>query len=1517
MKMENVEDIYELSPLQNGMLFHTLLTPGSGMYFEQVGFPLYGPLDVSSFERAWQKVLDRHTILRTSFHWKGLDKPLQVVHREVKLSVEYLDWSGLAAAGQDQRLDAFLARDRERGFELSEAPLLRLTAIALPDGVRYIVFSLHHLLLDGWSSDLVYQEAATIYDAYCRGEQAELPPCRPYGDYIAWLQRQDLSRAEAYWRRHLAGYEGPPPLGVGRPPGGHAHENPEIDVRQIHVSRGTLDKLRQVARRHQLTLNTIVQGAWALLLSRYTGEDDVVFGATVSGRPGELERVESMIGLFINTLPVRARVSPNAQLVPWLQALQASELEARQFEHTPLVQIHAWSEVSREGPLFETLLAFENFPVAIRAQPQHGGLSTRSFGKTNYPLAVAVLPDDGWWVRVMYAHPRFEADAIDRLLGHFETLLAAMADDPDRRLFEIPMLTDADGRQLAEWNDTDTTYPCDATIQQLFEEQVRRAPHAVAVSFGGDHLSYDQLNRRANRLARRLRHVGVGPQRLAAICVDGPVELVTGMLGILKAGGAYVPLDPAYPEERLRFMLADSGAAALVTTGLLSASLPADGTPLLALDDLEENPEDGRDDLPSATTAEDLAYVMYTSGSTGRPKGAAISHRAVIRTVRNTNYITLGPSDTIAQISNFSFDAVTFEVWGALLSGGRLAGIPKNVALSPDDFAVALRSERISAVFVTTDLFNQLVRARADLFHSVGTVLVGGSAIDPKWMAACLRHGRPQRLLHVYGPTESTTFASWHLVERVPEGASSIPIGSPLANTQLYVLGRDVTPLPVGVPGEIYIGGDGLARGYLNRPELTAEKFVPDPFRRRPGARLYRTGDRGRRRPDGALEFLGRLDDQVKIRGFRVEVSEIEAVLREHPDVREAVVLAREDVPGTRRLAAYLVPANGEVSGAEVRRFLETKLPDYMVPSAFVLRDALPLTPNGKVDRKALAASGARLTVEERYVQPRSPAETTLAGIWARVLGVDRVGIHDNFFELGGDSIISIQIVARAREAGLNLTLRQLFDNQTIADLAAVAGSAAGVQAEQGTLEGDVPLTPIQRWFFEQEPVDPHHFNQAALVETPAKLDSDLLERATEHLLFHHDSLRLRFGRQGGRWRQAYEAAGGHVPFARVDLQTVAEPRLRALIEREAAEAQGSLDLGAGPIVRVVWFDLGDRPGRLLFVIHHLAVDAVSWRILMEDFWHAYEHLARGQQVALPAKTSSVRQWARRLSEHAQSATAREELAYWLAAASDPAGRVPLDLLGVDNLAKAARTVTVELDEETTRELVQETPKAYQTQINDVLLTALALALATWTGERAIRFDLEGHGREPLFEDVDLTRTVGWFTTIFPVRLELISDDPGEVLKDVKEQLRRIPDRGLGYGLLRYLSTDPQVIEPLTAAPEPDVGFNYLGQYTAIPELESTGAMRSPRGRRRHLLDVDSAISGGRLRVDWGYSENHHRRSTIERVAGDFIRHLRSLIAHCSSRSGGGFTPSDFAHANITQKDLDKLVGRANKSEAR
>ena len=679
---------------------------------------------------------------------------------------------------------------------------------------------------------------------------------------------------------------------------------------------------------------------------------------------------------------------------------------------------------------------------------------------------------------------------------------------------------------------------------------------------------------------------------------------------------------------------------------------------------------------------------------------------------------------------------------------------------------------------------------------------------------------------------------------------------------------------------------------------MTAEKFLPHPFSEAPGGRLYKTGDLVRYLPDGHLEFLGRLDHQVKVRGFRIELGEIEACLGGHPGVREVVVLAREDSPGEKRLVAYVVAQEEPApSGSELRGFVRERLPEYMVPSAFVGLPALPLTPNGKVDRKALPAPEGR-GVEEGYVPPCTPTEELLAGIWAEVLRQERVGRHDNFFALGGDSILSIQVVARAHQAGLQLTPKQLFQHQSIAELAAVAGTGPQVAAEQGVVSGPVPLTPIQRWFFEQGLPAPQHFNQAFLLEVGSELEPKWVRRVVRQLLVHHDALRLRFTPEGSGWRQVQAGLEETVPFAVVDLSELGVEEQPAALEAVAAEQQGSLDLSSGPLLRVVLFKLGaQRPGRLLLVVHHLAVDGVSWRVLLEDFQQAYQQLRWGQALQLPPKTTAFKAWAERLWGYGRSEAVREELDYWLGGSRRGVRPLPRDYAADPeaNTVASAGYVAVALSEEQTRALLQEVPPVYHTQINDVLLTALVQSFRRWTGAGSLLLDLEGHGREELFAEVDLSRTVGWFTSLFPVCLELGAEPPGEALKAVKEQLRRIPNKGIAYGVLRYLHPEAEVRAVLQALPPPEISFNYLGQLDQAlsesslfrPARESSGPPHSPLGRRPHLLDVNGWVAEGRLHLQWSYSQRVHRRATVEQLAQAFLEALEALIVHCRSPEVG------------------------------
>jgi non-ribosomal peptide synthase protein (TIGR01720 family) len=730
-----------------------------------------------------------------------------------------------------------------------------------------------------------------------------------------------------------------------------------------------------------------------------------------------------------------------------------------------------------------------------------------------------------------------------------------------------------------------------------------------------------------------------------------------------------------------------------------------------------------------------------------------------------------------------------------------------------------------------------------------------------------------------------------------------------------------VRPAPIGAPGELHIGGAGLARGYINRADATAEKFIPNPFSN-DGERLYKTGDLARYLDDGRIEFLGRTDDQVKIHGYRIEPGEIEIALRNHEDVTESVVVARQDNHGDRRLVAYVVARRREkLSAGDLRAFLNGRLPEYMTPSTFVFLDRLPLTLNGKVDRKALPAPDhSRPEGDKGFAAPRNQVEETLARIWSDILGIERVGMHDNFFDLGGDSILSIQIIARANQAGLGLTPRQLFQHQTVAELATVAGMAAQTRAEQGTVTGPVPLMPVQARFFELDQPELHHYNQAMLLEVHGLADASLFAKTIELILLQHDALRLRYASNHRVWQQTLAAPDGVVPFETFDLSAAAEAEQRTLIADQAARLHASLNLLDGPLMRVALFDRGaQRNSYLLIVIHHLAVDGVSWRILLEDLHALYRQLSSGEKPALPPKTTSFKNWAERMTEHARSGGLRDELSYWCATVENSAARLPLDYLGGANTAASARTLSVSLNADETHALLQVLPVAYRTQINEILLTALVRALAQWTGSQSLLVDLEGHGREEILEGVDLSRTIGWFTTIFPVVLDCgDSQTTVGALRSVKEQLRAIPNRGIGYGLLRYSSNDAASVDKLRALPHAEVRFNYLGQVDrALVDssmftvaAQPTGPAQSLQAGRTYLLNVIGTITGGELHLEWTYSQNIHREETVIRLARSYMDELRELIAQSRTGDKGSYSPSDFPQAKLSQEDLNKVLAR-------
>ncbi len=1048
MKSENIQDIYELSPLQQGIIFHSLYAPESAVYFIQLCYLLKGNFNVVAFERAWQAVVKRHTVLRTAFYWENLEKPLQVVHREVEISLVNHDWRNINPNDQSEKLQEFLESDRTCNFDLTQPCLMRLNLIRCNDDSYYFIWSKHHLILDGWSTALVLKEVVKIYQSLCQGKNLSFVLESYFGDYIGWLQQQDLNKAKEFWQQSLQGFTAPTPL-INLNAQNSSNQPEKYNQQVIKLSATTTAALQSLARQNQLTLNTLVQGAYALLLSRYSRETDVVYGVTVSGRPADLVNAESIVGMFINTLPVRVKIDAEESLLTWLRKLQSQLAAIRQYEYSPLVEVQGWSGVPRGLPLFESILVFENYPVDRILKEWQGNLEVQNisaFDNTNYPLTISVIPSEELEIVIDYQSDRFNFDTIHRMLGHLQTLLQCMVDNPHGRIKKLSLLTDVEKHQLlVEWNSNKVEYPQNICLHQLFESIVEQTPDAIAVEFAGKSLTYQQLNQQANKVAHYLQKIGVIPDQFIGICVERSLEMAIALLGILKAGGAYVPLDPDQPQQRLEFMLQDAGCNVLLTQKRLLETIPTYQGKVIYLDADWELIANEKESNPTSNVQPDnLAYLIYTSGSTGKSKGVMIQHHNLVNAYYawEKAYQLSSQVRCHLQMASFSFDVFSGDLIRALCSGGKLVLCPREILLEPQQLYELMYQQKIDcAEFVPVVLRNlvQYLEKSQQKLDFMRLVICGSDS----WYGAdyskfCNVIGKETRLINSFGVTEATIDSSYfeHITGELAD-EQLVPIGRPYANSQLYILDEYLQPVPVGVTGELYIGGEGLARGYQNRPDLTAEKFIDNIFSQQPQARLYKTGDLVRYLPDGNIEFLGRIDNQVKIRGFRIELGEIEAILSQHSEVKDNVVVVREYKLGDKRLVAYIA-ANPILSTSEIRNFLKDKLPDYMIPSAFVQLDNLPLTPNGKIDRRSLAALvSSNIELTETFVAPRTAVEEILAKIWVKILRLERVGIHDNFFELGGHSLLATQVISRLREAfRIELPLRCLFESPTIAQLA-------------------------------------------------------------------------------------------------------------------------------------------------------------------------------------------------------------------------------------------------------------------------------------------------------------------------------------------------------------------------------------------------------------------------------------------------------------------------------------------------
>jgi amino acid adenylation domain-containing protein/non-ribosomal peptide synthase protein (TIGR01720 family) len=1553
--------VIPLSFAQQRLWFLGQLEGPSAVYNVPLAVRLRGELDVAALGAALGDVVVRHESLRTVFG-EADGRPFQRILEPAQAAA----MAGLpvAACAPDGVRDAVREVSR-RAFDLSSEIPVRASLLAVGPGEYVLVLVVHHIASDGWSMGPLLRDITAAYEARLGGWAPRWAPLPvQYADYTLWQREllgseQDagsvLSRGLEYWRGALAGLpeQLELPFDRVRPPAASFRGEEVV----FHVPARVHGALARVARDCRATLFMVVQAGLAVLLSRVGAGSDIPLGTPVAGRADAA--LDDLVGFFVNTLVLRTDVSGNPGFRELVGRVREADLAAFAHQEVPferLVEVLNPARSAARHPLFQVSLSLQNGADGGVVLP---GVEAESLdwddGMAKFDLTMRLTEvrgaggvPGGINGGLEYAADLFDRVTAERLAARFTRVLEAVAADPDARGSEVDILSAGERRQLlADWNDTAADVPA-GTLPDLLQAQAARTPDAAAVVFGDTGLTYAQLNTRANQLARLLAARGVGPESLVAVAMERSADLVVALLAVLKAGGAYLPVDPSYPADRIGYMLADAAPAVILTTAATATGLPAER---IVVDDPEIVRLLGRLDGADLAEAERVspllrshpAYVIYTSGSTGRPKGVVVSHAGVVNRLEGMQgAYRLRAGDRVVQKTPFGFDVSVWEFFWPLAQGAAMVVARPGGHRDPAYLARLIQEQQVTvAHFVPSMLQVFLAEPSARLCTGLRLVICSGEAL-PGELAARFAATLPTVGLHnLYGPTEATVDVTAWEVQPGP-GSVTVPIGRPVWNTRVYVLDAGLQPVPPGCAGELYLAGVQLARGYLGRPGLTAERFVASRFT--PGERMYRTGDLARWTRDGVLEYLGRTDDQVKIRGFRIELGEVEAALLRYPAVARAAVVVREDVPGDRRLVGYVVHAAG-VAGldvAEVRAHVASLLPEHMVPSAVVVLDALPLSVNGKLDRRALPAPVFAGAARSRA--PRDAREEALCGLFAEVLGAERVGIDDSFFDLGGESIISIQLVARARKAGLVITPRDVFVHKTVAALAEAARdlAAAGEAEDPNAGIGEMPPVPMAAWLAELSAPETL-FSQSALVNVPAGLRAGRLEKALGILIDRHDALRLAVSRPAGGAGWLLEARErGSVPAARclrrVDVSDLSGDDLRQVIAEESAAAQSRLSPGAGDVIQAAWFDGGpERAGRLLLAIHHLAVDGVSWRILLPDLQAAYEALDRGEAPDLDPVPTSLRTWSARLAEAAAAPEWEAQLPLWTGVldADDP----PLAERALDPAADSwgtAKTVTVSLLPAETISLLTTVPATFHAQVNEVLLTGLALAAACWRQERGgphgsgVLVDLEGHGREEDAFGGDLSRTVGWLTSMFPVRLDPKVADWAEVwaagpavsraIAAVKDQLRAVPERGIGYGMLRYLN--PRTGPALAVLRTPQIVFNYLGHFTAgqagdwdhAAEDDVTGPGVDPGLPMPHALVVtvvtEDRPDGPHLTASWTWPGTLLSEQAVGQLAQAWLRALRVLLARASRPGAGGQAPSDFPLLTIGQVELDQLAAQ-------
>lgn len=1494
-----------LSYGQQALWFLYKLAPESAAYHICDAVRVRGPLQIEILQRATQAIVDQHGAFRTTFRDDD-GRPYQVIESQLPVNVQLTD----AVGWSEQQIQQAIAAELERPFDLENGPLLRVAVFAQSAEQHVLVFCVHHIVADFWSLVACTQQFMHIYETLADDRDVDLPhPALDYGSFVDWqsgmLESDEGNEHWSYWQERLAGELPMLNLPTDRP-------RPAIQSYNGALAFHWLDeeltaRLRELADRHGASLNMLLLAVYQCLLHRYSGQNDVIVGLPTSGRARA--DFADLVGYFVNPVPVRADLAGNPSFGELLDQVRDRTLEALRHQDFPFSLIVDRLNPQRD-PSRSTL--FQCAFVMQKAQVMHEqGLTPFLMGQSGAELEIADLVFESMtldqWVAqldlslaaseanggtslgLQFNSDLFDPATAERFLEHYENALRDIVHDPSTPISQIHLLSETQQHELDAWSTPSVETPTGELVHERIARQARQTPDEIAVVCGDAELTFDQLDRRANQLARYLRESGTGRGDRVGLCLDRSIDLVVAMQAILRAGAAYVPMDPTYPAQRLVDIATGAGMSTIITAERHINSLGEFRGNLICTDrDRVQIDQQSTESLGAIASENDLIYVIYTSGSTGKPKGAGVYHRGFVNLLDwYIDDLQVGQSDNALVITSHGFDLTQKNFYATLMTGGRLH-LSQAEVYDPALIRGEIADAKITLLNCTPSHFYGVVDASTDelaRLTSLRLVVLGGEAIDLGRLESWFNDPRlTAEIVNSYGPTECTDVVIYHrLSEADRNSGDPIPLGRPIRNVQALVLDEHLGVVPPGATGELCLAGICVGAGYINDADLTSERFVECGHAKVIDGQVYRTGDLCRFRDDGVLEFFGRRDHQVKLRGFRIELGEIEHALMTHPSVGRAVVIVREDKPGIRSLTGYVVLEGSAAESPDLKQHLRDCLPPHMVPANLVVLDEIPLTPHGKLDRRSLPApsdDGSR-----EVVLPRTEQERLLAEVWADLLHQEQVSADDNFFELGGDSLLSIELVSRLGQRDWRCTPAQVFQHQTLAELAAVLVPTEPPTVEEEIDQGNVALTPIQHWFFDLQLDQPSYFNQSLLLEVPQGLQSRALEKTVSALVDHHDALRLRFHRDDDRWYQAISSEPATSVFASYDLSQLSDVEQAEQIERRCAQAQAGLDLQSGPVLRVVHFELGKHhSSRLLLCLHHLVVDPYSWRILLDDLLAGYQQAAASQRIMLPPKTTSFASWARRLSLLANEPRIQDSRNYWQQElAGDQPHQLVTDREAGDNRFDSAQQLRVALSSEETDEFLRRAAGDVNSAVSH-LSAALAIAYRRWA-DSPLLVDIERHGRDPIAEDVDVSRTVGWFVAMHPLLLDHASDESeAATLERLQQRLRDLPDQGIGYGLLRYLDSNGGSEWSDVHA---DVRLNYLGRLDHVARGQAQtqiqprqfGNQQAADSRRPHLLEIDARIDGETLVVDWTYSSNLHHLESMEQLSQQFIAALRRLLA--------------------------------------